>query len=167
MRSSILILAVISIMILTSGCLVNEYTPKEGDLFLSIEMKETTFEPDPESIEVVVTLTNNCSETIMVDDWYGLGTTLFPRCFDDNGNMIDLAYDDVDRTVEYTEFEPGGTMVKTIELAGLAPFIEIDDEWHDFNWEIPGNYTLSFRYWGTKEPLEVRSNEIVIRILEE
>jgi len=162
----ILILLVLLLPLL-SGCLTDEYVPKEGDLFLEIHMQDTVFSPGPDSMEVTVTLTNNCSETIMVDDCYGIGCTLFPVCVDEYGNEVQLSYPISDREVRYTEFAPDEKHVKVTDLSGMAPYIEKGGDREDFNWEIPGNYTLSFAYSGTREPLEVGSNEIVITIDQE
>lgn len=157
------------IAILTAGCFeIDEIgpDPEDGDLVLTISMDVLTYDPKPDSMVISMELKNVADHAVVVEEAFSFGTSLFPTVTGSNGSRVILSYDLFDYSPDYSLFEPGEIKNKEIDLAGMAPNMETDDTLIDFNWNIPDDYEINIGYWGSRNPLEVRSNTITIHIVE-
>ncbi|MGA1821707.1 MAG: hypothetical protein ACMUIG_04200 [Thermoplasmatota archaeon] len=166
-RSMLILLLMIAI--LSAGCFeIDEIgpDPEEGDLVLTISMDIQTYEVRPDSMMIGIELKNAADHAVVVEEAFSFGSSLFPTISGSNGSTVLLSYPIMDYSPDYSLFEPGEKKTREIDLAGMAPEMQTDTGIIDFDWSIPDVYEISIGYWGSRNPLEVRSNTITFEIAE-
>ena len=158
-----------TIAILLAGCFEIDDIgpdPEEGDLVLTISMDILTYEIRPDSMMIKIELKNIADHAVVVEEAFSFGSSLFPTVKGSNGSTVLLSYDIMDYSPDYSLFEPGEIKTREIDMAGMAPQMQTDSGIIDFEWSIPDVYEISIGYWGSRNPLEVRSNTVTFEITE-
>lgn len=160
---------IIIILLLVVGCIgngQNAVNPRDGDLSLKINMEKTNYDLSPDALIVEIILENVGSNILIIEDGFSFGHTLFPNVTDSDGNEVLISYPLLDYEPTYSNMKPGEKRSSTVDLAQMAPYIEIGDDRNDFNWNRAGQYSINVYFYGTKNPLEVKSNTILFQLNE-
>ena len=157
------------ITILIAGCFDIDNIgpdPEDGDLRLIIHLDDLNYDLAPASMVLKIELRNIADHAVVVEESFSFGTSLFPTITGSNGSKVILSYPILDYSPEYSLFESGEVKKLEIDIAHMAPSMETDDTMIDFNWGIQDDYEISVGYWGSRNPLEVRSNTLTIHLEE-
>lgn len=170
---------VILLLPLVSGCLATKVLdldglpdPGEGDLVLTISMERTTYfveemqnrSPNSSIMTITIVLENVCDRSVSVDRSFHIGTSLYPKCYAENGTEIDIQYPLAAREVFYKGFKPGDTMTDQFDPTQYDAVLLINNH-QSFDWEVPGRYNIRVSWWGARTSLEVISNTLEFQLV--
>lgn len=141
------------------------FDPEDGDLVLLIEMETISFNGEPRSMGLNISLVNAASKILWIEDDLRLGLSLWPNITYEDGSEVVLLYMDIlDYNPKYSNLNPGQKFETKIDLIPFHPIFKFEDKTSQSIFERSGQYNISFSWWGSETNIEVRSNIIAFNI---